>query len=107
MSANPDIPVIPESVLTLCDQISEAVETMLNPVTPQIIRKENYHRLEQFKADSPMAVQCGIVLTGGSGNRPERSPGVRHFGLKVLEEAIKLKWNDMSIQQKVRQLGML
>ena len=37
-----------------------------------------------------ISIQCGLVLS-----LPKYPDVVRHFGLKLLEETIKLKWNDM------------
>ena len=90
-------------VKNLCQhQLVPAVQAMMSPITPQPQRLEAFQKLEQFKRESPVSVQCGLALAGPP---PEGAwpvdPSLRHFGLKVLEDVIKLRWNEMSLEQKV------
>lgn len=50
----------------------------------------------QVKEENELAVGCGFYLA-----HRDREPVVRHLGLQLLEHAIKYKWNDLSVQQKV------
>eukprot|EP00095_Tigriopus_kingsejongensis_P004335 snap_masked-scaffold1460_size40381-processed-gene-0.0 protein:Tk04335 transcript:snap_masked-scaffold1460_size40381-processed-gene-0.0-mRNA-1 annotation:"PREDICTED: exportin-5" len=80
----------------ICGQLVAAVEVMMNPVVEQARRLEAFNRTEEFKQSNPLAVACGFRLSERS-----HSPVVRHFGLKIIEDAIKLRWNDMSPEQKL------
>ncbi|MPC27849.1 Exportin-5 [Portunus trituberculatus] len=52
--------------------------------------------LRLVKEESELAVGCGFYLA-----HRDREPVVRHLGLQLLEHAIRYKWNDLSVQQKV------
>ena len=52
--------------------------------------------MEDFKENSPLGSQCGIYLVGNN-----TSPMVRHFGLKILEDVVKARWNIMVPEEKV------
>ena len=83
-------------VSTLCGQLLSAVEVMMTPTAPRQARLDAFHQTEEFKASSPLAVHCGLALT-----HPSRPPVARHFGLKLLEESIKLRWNSITPEQKL------
>jgi len=86
-------------VEAMCDQLVRAVEAMLDHTSSPQIRQDALKYCENFKEQSPPAlgVQCGLVL---SQPRPEQ-PVIRHFGLRLMEEIIKLRWNDMTGPEKV------
>lgn len=71
---------------------------MLNPMSPQTVRMEAFTHCESFKEQSPpnLSMHCGLMLC--SGKKPDV---VRHFGLKLLEDTIKLRWNEMPPDQKL------
>jgi exportin-5 len=81
----------------ICGQLANAVKAMMDPLTPSQIRLEAFTNCERFKetSDPGLGIQCSILLSGNS------DPIIRHFGLKLLEDVIKLKWNDMSPEQKL------
>ncbi len=83
-------------VSSVCVQLVQAVQIMMDPSVPQSQRMEAYNKCEHFKQSSPLVVECALALT-----RPEQNQVVRHFGLKLLEETIRLRWNDMSPDQKL------
>ena len=89
-------PQLSAELSELCSQLLSAVEVMMSPTAPRQDRMEAFNRCEQFKATSPAAVQCGLALA-----HPSRPPVARHFGLKLLEDAIKLRWNNMEPEQKL------
>ena len=87
-------------------QLNEAVTLMLNGQTPQNDRMAAYQKIEVFKQESPqMALKCGLFLTTSC---PEVNIEVKHFGLKIIEDIIKLRWNEMSLEEKVmiKEAGM-
>ena len=47
--------------------------------------------VEDFKLKSPLAVNCGLLLARG---QIKDDHMIRHFGLKILEDVIKLRWSD-------------
>jgi exportin-5 len=49
-----------------------------------------------FANPVPYRFQCGLMLC-----RSENADMVRHFGLKLLEETIRLHWNEMPPDQKL------
>ena len=53
---------------------------------------------ENFKEQShpALGIQCGLALC----QRTDK-PFIRHFGLRLMEEIIKLRWNDMTPEEKV------
>ncbi len=83
-------------VAAVCSQLVAAVGVMMDPTTPRERRAVAFQKCEEFKQSSPMAVQCGLQLAAH-----DRDPVVRHFGLKILEDTIRLRWNDMAPEQKV------
>ena len=84
-------------VEAICDQLIKAVRAMMDPMTPSQLRLEAFTNCETFKETSTpaMGIQCAIML----GSSPD--PIIRHFGLKLLEDVIKLRWNDMTPEQKL------
>jgi len=83
-------------VVNIAMQLAAAVQLMMDPNIPQQQRHEAFQRLEQFKETSPICSQCGLFLTSIT-----HPPVVRHFGLKILEDVIKARWNDMSAAEKL------
>ena len=81
----------------VCGQLASAVKAMMDPMTPSQHRFEAFSNCERFKesASPELGIQCAIFLSS------HLDPIVRHFGLKLLEDVIKLKWNIMSPQQKL------
>ena len=82
----------------ICGQLVQAVEVMMNPGVGNQERFQAYQKCEEFKqsAASPVTVQCGLLLT-----QYNNTVAVRRFGLKLLEDVIKLRWNEMSGDQKM------
>lgn len=83
----------------ICGQLMDAVRAMMNPTTPPQVRLNAFKHCEQFKeASSPeLGIQCAILLS----TKQPTDTIVRHYGLKLLEDIIKIKWNDMTPQQKL------
>jgi len=81
----------------VCGQLANAVKAMMDPMTPSQLRFEAFSSCERFKetASPELGIQCAILLSANA------EPIVRHFGLKLLEDVIKLKWNIMTPQQKL------
>lgn len=89
MELNPTVPA-------LANELAQAVEVILNPMTPQQNRMDAYTACEQFKEVSPLCAQAGLFLASG-----QYSNNVRHFGLQLMENTIKFKWNQISQQEKI------
>ncbi|XP_063048252.1 exportin-5 [Engraulis encrasicolus] len=85
-----------EPVTEMCDQLIKAVYVMMDPESSQRYRLEALKFCEEFKEKCPFCVQCGLQLSDQAQN-----PVIRHFGLQVLEHAIKFRWNGMSQEEKV------
>merc|ERR1719427_1903444 len=68
----------------------------MNPAVPMEQRHQAFNQLEDFKTNSPYGSQCGFYLVASS-----ESPVVRHFGLKILEDVVKARWNTMVGEEKV------
>jgi len=83
-------------IATLSQQVGAAVELTMNPAVPMEQRHQAFNQLEDFKTNSPYGSQCGFYLVGSS-----ESPMVRHFGLKILEDVVKARWNTMVGEEKV------
>ena len=81
----------------VCAQLVTAVKAMMDPMTPSQMRYEAFSNCERFKetASPDLGIQCAIILSANG------DPIVHHFGLKLFEDVIKLKWNVMSPQQKL------
>ncbi len=81
----------------VCGQLSNAVRVIMDPRSPKEVRLEAYQYCESFKesASPGFGIQCSVLLSGNSDKL------VQHFGLKLLEDVIKLKWNDMAPEQKL------
>lgn len=81
----------------VCGQLANAVRAMMDPMTPSQTRLEAFNHCERFKetSDPALGIQCAILLS----SNPDQI--VRHFGLKLLEDVIKLRWNDMTPEQKL------
>eukprot|EP00092_Neocalanus_flemingeri_P018049 GFUD01019534.1.p1 GENE.GFUD01019534.1~~GFUD01019534.1.p1 ORF type:complete len:1164 (-),score=281.09 GFUD01019534.1:284-3775(-) len=83
-------------IASLAQQLGAAVELTMNPAIPMEQRHQAFNQLEEFKENSPYGSQCGFYLVESS-----ESPVVRHFGLKILEDVVKARWNTMSGEEKV------
>jgi len=83
-------------VVAVAQQLAQAVELMMNPSISQEQRHHAFQQLEQFKETSPLGSQCGFFLANIN-----NSPVVRHFGLKILEDIVKMRWNEMSGEEKL------
>ncbi|XP_055372333.1 exportin-5 [Condylostylus longicornis] len=90
MEQNPNIPA-------LANELAQAIEVIMNPVTPQTNRMEAYIACEQFKEASPLCAQAGLYLAGGQ----QYNSNVKHFGLQLMEHTIRLKWNTISQEEKI------
>ena len=96
----------------VCAELARAVQAQVDPLSPPNVRMQAITHCENFKEQSPPAlgVQCGLylsqaksfhIVTGISGINPASAGVVRHFGLKLIEDIIKLRWNDMSGEEKL------
>jgi len=83
-------------IASLAQQLGAAVELTMNPAIPMEQRHQAFNQLEEFKENSPYGSQCGFYLVASS-----ESPVVRHFGLKILEDVVKARWNTMVGEEKV------
>ena len=83
-------------IASLSQQLGAAVELTMNPAIPMEERHKAFNQLEEFKENSPYGSQCGFYLVGSS-----ESPVVRHFGLKILEDVVKARWNSMVGEEKI------
>ncbi|XP_008427784.1 exportin-5 [Poecilia reticulata] len=86
-----------EQVAAMCDQLIKAVMVMMDAETSQIYRLEALKFCEEFKETSTLCVPCGLRLADKS-----QPAVVRHFGLQILEQVIKFRWNNMQQQEKVQ-----
>ncbi|CAL4094646.1 unnamed protein product [Meganyctiphanes norvegica] len=77
-------------------QLIEAVRITLDPTVPHQVRLETYNHLEKVKEDIDLVLGCGFHLAA-----QENEAVVRHLGLQLLEHAIKYKWNNLSVDQKM------
>ncbi|XP_023336728.1 exportin-5 [Eurytemora carolleeae] len=77
-------------------QLAQVVELILNPAVPEQQRQQAFQQIEEFKEKSPLVSQCGFCLCTVT-----NSEVVRHFGLQLLEDIVKGRWNEMSGEEKV------
>ncbi len=87
-----------EDVSAVCAQLESAVRLMMSGSAPRDQRHEAFNKCEQFKRSDPLASRCGLHLAASASGR---DPVVRHFGLKILEDVIRLRWNEMAPEEKV------
>jgi len=80
----------------IAGQLGAAVELTMNPAVPMEERHRAFTQLEQFKETSPFGSQCGFYLVTNS-----QAPVARHFGLKLLEDIVKARWNSMVAEEKL------
>lgn len=80
----------------LAGQLGAAVELTMNPQVPMDQRHRAFTQLEEFKENSPYGSQCGFYLVTHS-----QAPVARHFGLKLLEDVVKARWNSMVAEEKI------
>src|ERR1700761_4061621 len=74
--------------------ILRALQIIQNPLTDNSVRKNASDYLEQLKSNSE-AVDYGYRL----GFEKNQEPLVRHFGLSLLEHAIRHQWHTLSDEQ--------
>lgn len=84
------------SVGETCRNVIAFVEIAVSPTASREERHRAYNALEEFKENSPLCAQCGMLLCA-----KENSPIVRHIGLQLIEHCIKLRWNAMSPDDKL------
>ncbi|XP_021379972.1 exportin-5-like [Mizuhopecten yessoensis] len=75
--------------------LTAAVETIMNPTANPIDRLAAHKICEEFKETSPLCINCGLALS-----QRQNSSIVRHFGLQLLEHAIKFRWQVLSQDEK-------
>ncbi|KAJ3610775.1 hypothetical protein NHX12_022866 [Muraenolepis orangiensis] len=84
-------------VASMCEQLVNAVNVMMDPGTNQTYRLEAMKFCEEFKESCSFCVPCGLQLA-----EKTHTSVVRHFGLQILEHVIKFRWNDMPQPEKVQ-----
>nr|CAG8464177.1 2909_t:CDS:10 [Entrophospora candida] len=77
----------------------EALETIHNPNVSNEIRIEA-QKFCNFVKDDFMAPSYGQILAGKNNQQPDF---VRYFGLQLIENSIKFKWNDEAYNDKERE----
>ncbi|CAJ0755013.1 811_t:CDS:10 [Entrophospora sp. SA101] len=77
----------------------EALETIHNPNVSNEIRIEA-QKFCNFVKDDFMAPSYGQILAGKNNQQPDF---VRYFGLQLIENSIKFKWNDETYNDKERE----
>ncbi|XP_033734576.1 exportin-5-like [Pecten maximus] len=75
--------------------LTAAVETIMNPTASATDRMSAHKICEEFKETSPLCINCGLALS-----QRQNSSIVRHFGLQLLEHAIKFRWQVLSADEK-------
>lgn len=78
-----------------CKNVIAWVEAAVSPTTSTERRAEIYNAYEDFKDNSPLCAKCGLALAA-KGNHAV----VRHIGLQLVEQYIKLRWNRITIEDK-------
>uniref|UniRef100_A0A8C4DAK7 Importin N-terminal domain-containing protein n=1 Tax=Dicentrarchus labrax TaxID=13489 RepID=A0A8C4DAK7_DICLA len=86
-----------DQVAAMCEQLIKAVNVMMDAETNQIYRLEALKFCEEFKETSSFCVPCGLQLADKA-----QPAVVRHFGLQILEQVVKFRWNNMQQQEKVQ-----
>ncbi|XP_056616495.1 exportin-5 [Triplophysa dalaica] len=86
-----------EAVRAMCDELTKAVNVMMDAESSQRYRLEALKFIEEFKEKCPFCVECGLQLADKS-----QTAVVRHFGLQILEHVVKFQWNNMSLEEKVQ-----
>lgn len=76
------------------DQIRQALEVIHDARSPNKLRQEASEYLEQIKSDDE-APSNGYSLAAD----PSQPAVVRHFGLSLLDYAIRHRWNDYTVEQ--------
>ncbi|KAL8701921.1 MAG: hypothetical protein Q9224_000275 [Gallowayella concinna] len=76
------------------DQIRKALEIIHDVKSPNKLRQEASQYLEQVKSDDE-APSNGFSLAVD----PSQPAVVRHFGLSLLDHAIRQRWNDYTLEQ--------
>ncbi|KAL8805576.1 MAG: hypothetical protein Q9182_001841 [Xanthomendoza sp. 2 TL-2023] len=76
------------------DQIRKALEVIHDVRSPNKLRQDASHYLEQVKSDDE-APSNGFSLAVD----PSQPAVVRHFGLSLLDHAIRHRWSDYTLEQ--------
>ncbi|KAJ8725207.1 hypothetical protein PYW07_016165 [Mythimna separata] len=84
-------------VALLVDELSRAVELTLIPTVSHEERSQAYNACESFKENSPWCAQAGLLLASGN----QYSPGVKHFGLQLMEHTVKYRWTQITQAEKI------
>ncbi|XP_075972156.1 exportin-5-like protein Ranbp21 [Anticarsia gemmatalis] len=84
-------------VALLVEELSRAVELTLMPTVPHQERSQAYNACESFKENSPWCAQAGLLLASGT----QYSPGVKHFGLQLMEHTVKYRWPQITQAEKI------
>ncbi|CAB3235802.1 unnamed protein product [Arctia plantaginis] len=67
------------------------------PTVPHEERSQAYNACESFKENSPWCAQAGLLLASGG----QYSPGVKHFGLQLMEHTVKYRWTQITQAEKI------
>lgn len=70
-----------------CRKLARAVKVIMDPNSSHQHRSEALQMCEGFKEECPFCIPCGLKLAD-----KRESPVMRHFGLQLLEHAIKFRW---------------
>ncbi|CAH0669294.1 unnamed protein product [Spodoptera exigua] len=84
-------------VALLVEELSRAVELTLIPTVSHEERSQAYNACESFKENSPWCAQAGLLLASGN----QHSPGVKHFGLQLMEHTVKYRWTQITQAEKI------
>lgn len=84
-------------VALLVEELNRAVELTLMPTVPHEERSQAYNACESFKENSPWCAQAGLLLASGT----LYSPGVKHFGLQLMEHTVKYRWTQITQAEKI------
>ena len=83
-----------DEVLDTSPRILEALEVIHNPRSPNTVRQKASQYLEEMKSDD-QAPYHGFTLASVKSQQAI----VRHYGLSLLEHAIRHRWADYTIEQ--------
>ncbi|KAI9105243.1 armadillo-type protein [Phlyctochytrium arcticum] len=75
---------------TVLQEVVRAIEVIYNPATPKSDRDNANNFCENLK-NNPQSPIWGFHLANKQNNHPDI---VRHFGLSLLENSVRFKWND-------------
>ena len=84
------------------DHVLEALRVVHNPRSPNEHRRRASQYLEQTR-DAAAAPEQGFFLAGNS----QQEPIVRHYGLSLIDHAVRYKWLDYSREQNAAVRGWI